>query len=871
MKFFSGTGTNRRSSGFDLNQYNELRATIVSSRAKRVINSRSWRLTELARKINALSKKARRTALRLVSPLERQKGRSYDQVLAEAVELVAASGLFDEPYYLEQLEQRGVKTGDCITHFLTTGWKNGLNPNIFFDCRYYVAKASKANIQVRINPLLHFLLEGAQLRLSTSSYFDTAFYVSNQPDVISSNINPLTHFLQFGIFENRLPVMFSNTKSRSEGKRQSYKYWSEATASESKDNFSLVAGTKPFDCVLCIHSASRTGAPMLGMTILRHFLNLGLEVLLVLLDDGELVPELFSLCPVIDLSECINYKDYLSAQLEKLVAGGRLSSAVPVLLNSAENLVICDVFHSLSFKTTVLVHEFMTDYSEAQQRHLLENADNLVFSCQTTKDSCQYLYQYQCQTHILPQGLLDESFLDLDRQIGRTFLQEQLSIAPDDFVVLACGTAEHRKGVDYFVQAAVSYLSRQPQVGNTHFIWIGEPLDLSESFFRLVQQDLARSASKSSVHFVGKQTELAPFFAGADLFMLPSRQDPLPCVLHLAMAAGLPTLAFEGCGGASEILAGGGGSLVPYGNIDKMADAIETYRQNRELLEQAKQEARSIIGSRYLMKDYIARLLELTGLVPAPVHSVAQVKEHYEAHSQTYLDTYGSILQAYRPQDVDVMLQAQMELADLQDGMSILDAGCGVCGPAAYFAASKDVRIEAITLSEVQKEAASALIAGRGLARQVSVRTADFHSLEDLYAAESFDRVLFLESLCHSPTPYLALSSARKVIKRDGLLFIKDFVMHDWRDDADMYEKQQYYAGLSYEHYQYRLLYLEQLTALLKLSGFSVGQSIINMYSGQEDPTPQLSFEDAAGFDWRSKVGGSFHIADSIILIAQPV
>lgn len=869
MKTDGGAAINRRPSGFDLNQYNELRAAIVSERAKRVINSRSWRVTEVARKVNALGKKLRRAAMRLGSPLERRQGRNYDQVLAEAVELVEASALFDEPYYLEQLKQRGIKTGDCITHFLTTGWKAGLNPNTFFDCRYYINKASKANIQVRINPLVHYLLEGARLRLRTSSYFDTAYYVSNQQDVIASDINPLTHFLQFGIFENRLPVMLSSTTSLSAGKRRTYRNWSAANSNESAET-SRVSGESQFDCVLCIHSASLTGAPLLGLSILRHFLDLGLEVLLVLLDDGELVPEFFSLCPVIDLSECVNYKEYLSAELEKLLSSGRLTNSVPVLLNSAENLVICEVFNSLSFKTTVLVHEFMTDYSEAQQRHLLENADNLVFSCQTTEASCQYSHQYQCRTHILPQGLLDETFLNLDRQMGRAFLQKQLAIEPEDFVVLACGTAEHRKGVDYFVQSAVSYLSRPSAGSNTHFIWIGAPLDPSDAFYRLVQQDLSRSASKANIHFVGQQSELAPFFAGADLFMLPSRQDPLPCVLHLAMAAGLPTLAFEDCGGASEILAGGGGSLIPYGNIDRMVDAIQNYRQDHNLLQQAKHEARRIVSSRYLMKDYIAALLALTGLVPSPVHSVDQVKEHYEAHSQTYLDTYGSILQAYRPQDVDEMLQAQLDLADLKDGMSVLDAGCGVCGPAVYFAARRDVHIEAITLSAVQKEAAVDLVAREGLSDRVFVQVADFHSLEDLYPEDRFDRILFLESLCHSPEPYQALSSARRVIKRDGLLFIKDFVMHDWRDDPEMHEKQQCYAGLSYELYRYRLLYIEQLTALLKLSGFSVKKSIINMYSGQEDPSAQLNFEGAAGFDWRKIAGGSFHIADSIILLAEP-
>ena len=215
----SGAGAvqTKISQSFDLNKYNELRANIVSEHAKRVIFSRSWKLTAVARKFNALIKKFKRTLTWLVSrATDPTHTKEYEQALAEAVELISSSGIFDEHFYLDQLEKRGLTTGDCVTHFLTKGWKEALNPNPFFDCSFYILEACSRNVQVTINPLLHFLLKGSELGLSTSPYFDTAYYVSNEPDVFQSGVNPLTHFLQYGIFENRLPIRLEESSKHAE-------------------------------------------------------------------------------------------------------------------------------------------------------------------------------------------------------------------------------------------------------------------------------------------------------------------------------------------------------------------------------------------------------------------------------------------------------------------------------------------------------------------------------------------------------------------------------------------------------------------------------------------------------------------------------
>jgi hypothetical protein len=79
---------------------------------------------------------------------------------------LAASGLFDRKFYLEQ------------------------NPD--------VAKAGH-------NPLLHFLLHGAGEGRDPSPLFDLSWYLAAYPDVAAAKINPLLHYCLHGAAESRRP------------------------------------------------------------------------------------------------------------------------------------------------------------------------------------------------------------------------------------------------------------------------------------------------------------------------------------------------------------------------------------------------------------------------------------------------------------------------------------------------------------------------------------------------------------------------------------------------------------------------------------------------------------------------------------------
>ena len=167
-------------------------------------------------------------------------------------------------------------------------------------------------------------------------------------------------------------------------------------------------------------------------------------------------------------------------------------------------------------------------------------------------------------------------------------------------------------------------------------------------------------------------------------------------------------------------------------------------------------------------------------------YSTSDVKQYYDKMTSSYIQGFGEVFQGSRPDSTDELVDYLIEAARLQDNLTILDAGCGICGPAIMFAERRDLSIDALTLSSVQVGEAQTRIAKKGLQERINVRQGDFHQLDQLYEANTFDRVLFLESLCHADDYRKVLSQAKHVLKPGGFLYIKDFYAIDNRSRPDL-------------------------------------------------------------------------------------
>jgi predicted extracellular nuclease len=117
-----------------------------------------------------------------------------------------ASPLIDDLFYYSGNHDVWNAHVDADTHYNVIGWKEGRDPDAFFDTEIYLS----ANADVKAsgsNPLTHFDQFGWKEGRVPSLTFDPRQYLAANPDVAAAQIDPLWHFLTVGASEGRQPFV----------------------------------------------------------------------------------------------------------------------------------------------------------------------------------------------------------------------------------------------------------------------------------------------------------------------------------------------------------------------------------------------------------------------------------------------------------------------------------------------------------------------------------------------------------------------------------------------------------------------------------------------------------------------------------------
>ena len=166
---------------------------------------------------------------------------SGSNVIKAEVAAIRMGGLFLSAWYLERHPEVAARGEDGVEHFCQSGWREGAQPNPYFDPVYYLAR--NADIAaVGLNPLLHYMMAGDRegrdpspnfhVQWYRQAYglgpadvalrhflerrltgqvnpvpaFDAAWYLENNSDVAEASADPFEHFLAFGPTELRDPA-----------------------------------------------------------------------------------------------------------------------------------------------------------------------------------------------------------------------------------------------------------------------------------------------------------------------------------------------------------------------------------------------------------------------------------------------------------------------------------------------------------------------------------------------------------------------------------------------------------------------------------------------------------------------------------------
>ena len=180
----------------------------------------------------------------------------------------------------------------------------------------------------------------------------------------------------------------------------------------------------------------------------------------------------------------------------------------------------------------------------------------------------------QERIEVIPDGI--DIPAELPNPSQRAALRNSWRCRADDFVVGLLGASTPEKGHDAALAAAALLAPRLP---TAKWVFAGDDLTVKDG----LELNSANPLGAPSIH-LGPIENLADFFPGLDLFVMPSKAEGLGSSALWAMGYGLPVVATR-VGGLPEIVVENEtGWLIPPESPQELADAVFMASCNHERL-----------------------------------------------------------------------------------------------------------------------------------------------------------------------------------------------------------------------------------------------------------------------------------------------
>ena len=157
---------------------------------------------------------------------------------------------------------------------------------------------------------------------------------------------------------------------------------------------------------------------------------------------------------------------------------------------------------------------------------------------------------------------------------------------------------------------------------------------------------------------------------------------------------------------------------------------------------------------------------------------------------------------------------------ELDEGMTVVDVGCGIGGPMRRVVREAGVRVAGVNSSEVQLDKAKSLNAEAGIDHMVDYLSSSFMDM-DAIADDTFDRGYAIESTCHAPDKAGAFAEIYRVLKPGALFWGQEMCMTDKFDPNDnrhLAIKQDLMHGIALKE----IATFEEVNRDLETAGFQV-------------------------------------------------
>ena len=453
---------------------------------------------------------------------------------------------FDPDFYGARYPDLVVSGVDLQRHFETFGKAEGRFANIYHETLEHLPELDKRLAEIAVDPRLR-----AEIELGTGGIFELIFellsvgdpidrmlsnfsqrqYFQAYPDVEKAGLNAFHHYLRFGANEGRRSLR------------------------EIREN--QFRGSQKFDkakptCAICIHTLSRSGAPIVALDMAKG-IGKTHNVIVMALQSGELLEKFQETAFTVLLSGTPD-EDLDFFHLPDVT---KLDFAV---LNSVESFPFAKAFVRRSVPFANYIHEFADNMPVGKCFWSALFSDLIVFSSTTVRDSWSGIFtdmrfDIARDTAVIAQRELRPGTPSRSEfKKARDHLSRLLGVdCSNRRVVYGAGNVEWRKGVDLFVLTAQMARMVDP---DTIFVWIGDRRNHEDIHFGVWLEKHLKEADADNpagnLFFLPAGDYYSDLSRAADVLFLPSRLDPLPNVVFDAINFGSQVVLFQDATGFDD-------------------------------------------------------------------------------------------------------------------------------------------------------------------------------------------------------------------------------------------------------------------------------------------------------------------------------
>jgi glycosyltransferase involved in cell wall biosynthesis len=193
----------------------------------------------------------------------------------------------------------------------------------------------------------------------------------------------------------------------------------------------------------------------------------------------------------------------------------------------------------------------------------------------------------------------------MHRAGDRAATRGALALGDSEHLLLAVGNLYAVKGHTVLVRAAAT-LAQQIGLPPWRIAIAGRGDEE-----RALREQIAAAGLYDRVQLLGLRNDIPDLLAAADGWVMPSLNEGLPLALLEAMLSGLPVVASAVGGIPKIVLPGQTGVLVPPGNADALAVALETLLRQPHHAQTLAHEGRRLVQEQYSFDAMIERYLSI--------------------------------------------------------------------------------------------------------------------------------------------------------------------------------------------------------------------------------------------------------------------